>query len=197
MHCFTSKRLVFTLFLIFAALGVSRARQSINKYEDFELKEGELYWTYTYSYPGNADSIRRAVVQLLKSKAFTRNVIRNEIGYNGEIDHYEVDCKRYNRKYVNTARIYWEGEWTGKFMVEIKDNRYHVTVYGLYYEIEDHPGYYKTMRSKLKGRYVDVVARKDRASLRKAEFEDMSLMNLSLKDQFDIKYSHPIGGKDF
>ncbi len=83
--------------------------------------------------------------------------------------------------------MYWEGEWTGKFIVELKGGNYAVSVYALYYEKMDQTvvGYYRTQQP-VKGRYIDAVTRKNRKEFRKGEYSNMDLMSLSLKDNFDI-----------
>jgi len=156
------------------------------QYELFEITGGDVYWRNTYEYSGNQDSLRREVVQMLKSKFFTFNVIRNQTGYNGELEHYVVDCKRYGRRYSNTPRIYWDGEWTGKFIVDVFENSYRVTVYALYAEKVEQTGYYKTQTTK-RGRYIDIVTRKDKSGFLKGELHNMTLLSMSLKDQFDIR----------
>ena len=146
-----------------------------------------MYWRQDFAYPGDADSIRRHVVRMLKSKFFTFNVIRNETGYNGEIRHYKVDCKRYHRTYMNTPRMYWEGEWTGKFIVEVLPGGYRLIIYALYYEKHvKSSDYYKTEKL-VKGRYIDAVTKKHGTSLKKGEFHNMALLSMSLKDDFDIR----------
>lgn len=157
------------------------------KYAHFEIENNDLFWRYTYDYAGSKDSLRREIVQMLKSKFFTFNVTRNEAGYTGEIRYYRVDCKRYGRTYLNTPRMYWEGEWTGKFVVEVLDNHYMVTIYALYFEkMEQAVGYHRTEKT-MKGRYIDAVTKKNKALFRKNEFSNLSLMSLGLKDDFDIK----------
>src|SRR5438128_5590090 len=111
-----TSRFVTALMVVGLCAGLeTRAQQ----YELFELTGGDIYWRNTYEYTGTQDSLRREVVQMLKSKFYTFNVIRNQTGYNGEISHYVVDCRRYGRRYGNTPRIYWDGEWTGKFIVDV------------------------------------------------------------------------------
>jgi hypothetical protein len=185
------------LFIIGFLLTLGLQAQDVTRYENFEVKDGELYWRQIYTYTGSTDSLRRAVVQLLKSKSFTQNVIRNEAGYNGEILHFHLDCKRYDRKYINTPRKYWEGEWSGKFVVEIKDNRYRVTIYGLYYEVDEPAGNYRNPRGSLKGKYINAVTQKNQDFLRKSEFHNLALMSLSLKDEFDIKNLRPVSPNDW
>ena len=75
------------------------------QFDLFEIRDSELYWHNTYKYRGNADSLRREVVQMLKSKHFTFNVVRTEAGYNGELRHYKVEARKYGRKYFSTPRI--------------------------------------------------------------------------------------------
>lgn len=182
----------FTPLLVFLAssLTISAAAQ---QYDLFEIRDSELYWHNTYKYTGSADSLRREVVQMLKSKFFTFNVIRNEAGYNGELRHYKVDCRKYGRHFFTTPRMYWEGEWTGKFVVEIFDDHYRVTVYALYAEKVEKTGYYKTERVT-QGRYLDVVSRKDKSDFKRSEHHNLALMSLSLKDNFDIKNTvSPLG----
>ena len=161
--------------------------QDLSQYDRFQLKDGELYWENTYKCQGDVDSVRHAVVTMLKSKFFTFNVIRNEAGYNGEIRHYEVDPKRYGRTYMNTPRMYWDGEWTGKFIVEVWDNQYRVTVYALYYEKKEPAGGYYRTEKITSGRYVTAVTKKDKRTFKKNELLNLSLMSLSLKENFDIK----------
>ena len=166
--------------------------QPLNKYDLFELTGGDMIWKNTYRHKGRKDSLRAAVVQMLKSKFFTFNVIRNEMGYNGEIRHYKIDCKKYGRSYINTPRLYWEGEWTGKFRVEVTDYFYQVTVYALYFEApQKSTGYYKT-ESLVKGRYVDAVTKKKRSILKKNELSNISLLSLDLKDSFSLSNSFPV-----
>lgn len=170
------------LSLVVSLTTESRAQQ----YDLFEVNDEEVFWRNTYKYHGSADSIRREVVQMLKSKFFTFNVIRNETGYNGEIRHYHVDCRRYGRIYFNTPRIYWEGEWTGKFIVDVNDHQYRVTVYALYVETPKRPGRYERTDLVTRGRYYNLVLRKHKHTFKKSELANMALMSLSLKDNFDI-----------
>ena len=157
------------------------------KYDHFEVENNDLVWRYTFDYVGSTDSLRKEVVQMLKSKFFTFNVIRNEAGYTGEIRHYKVNCKDYGRTYLNTPRMYWEGEWTGKFAVDISGNQYQVTIYALYFEkMEQSIGYYRTEKP-MKGRYIDAVTKKHKSAFKKSELGNMGMMSLSLKDAFDIK----------
>jgi hypothetical protein len=160
--------------------------QDITKYDKFEIKEGELVWQNIYKCPGDVDSIRGVVVQMLKSKFYTFNVIRNSQGYNGELRHYRVDCKKYGRSYFNTPRIYCDGEWTGKFILEIKDSAYRVTVYALYYEsIKPNADYLRTERV-VKGRYLDAVTKRKGTVFQKKELDNISLMGFSLTEEFGL-----------
>jgi hypothetical protein len=158
-----------------------------SRYELFRVENEDIYWSNTYNFTGTADSLRREVVQMLKSKFFTFNVIRNETGYNGELKHYKVDCKRYGRSYYNTPRMYWYGEWTGKFIVEVLDNYYRVTVYALYAEKFQPAGNNNRGTRITTGRYIEAVTKKDRITFKKAELAHLDLMSLSLKDAFDIR----------
>jgi hypothetical protein len=177
---------VFRKLVFLTALFTSSIAQG-QKYDLFEISNDDLYWHNTYKYPGSADSLRREVVQMLKSKFFTFNVIRNETGYNGEIKHYSIDCKRYGRRYATTPGVYWEGEWTGKFIVEVADDAYRVTVYALYGEKkEKKPLPYHRMTHAIGGRFIDLVTRSDHSGFRKTELSNVALMSASLKDAFDI-----------
>lgn len=157
------------------------------KYDLFEIENEQLVWRHTYEYAGPDDSLRREVVSMLKSKVFTQNVVRYELGYNGEIKHYQVDCKRYGRSYSNTPLMYWNGEWTGKFVVEVRDNRYRVTIYGLYFENKIQPSSRYPNNTARKGFYMNEVMSKGKTKFKKSTFADMALMSLSLRDAFDIK----------
>jgi hypothetical protein len=173
--------LLLTLFFVTGAYS--------QQYELFRVEQGDIYWTKTYEYPGSADSLRHEVVQMLKSKFFTFNVIRNETGYNGELKHYRVDCRKFGRNYYNTPRMYWYGEWTGKFVVEVVDNSYRVTVYALYAEKFQPAGNNNRGTRITTGRYIEAVTKKDRITFKKSEISNLNLMSLSLMDQFDIKHT--------
>jgi hypothetical protein len=160
--------------------------QPQQKYDLFEIKGEDVVWKNVYRYQGQKDSLRKAVVQMIKSKFFTFNVIRNEVGYNGELRNYKINCKQYGRSYFNTPRLYWEGEWTGKFSIEVTDNSYQVTIYALYYEApEKSTGYYKTDKT-VKGRYIDAVTKRGQTIFKKGELHNISLMSQSLKDAFSL-----------
>lgn len=175
------------LLLILTATTPDVLAQDESRYELFRVEQEEIYWSNTYRYPGNADSLRREVVQMLKSKFFTFNVIRNETGYNGEVRHYKVDCKRYGRSYYNTPRMYWYGEWTGKFIVEVLDDHYRVTVYALYAEKFQPAGNNNRGQRITTGRYIEAVTKKDRMTFKKSEYANLHLMSISLQDAFDIR----------
>jgi len=179
------RRNILLLVFLFGAL--KGFGQQPSRHELFRVEQNDLYWTNTYNYSGSSDSLRHEVVQMLKSKFFTFNVIRNETGYNGEIRHYKVDCKKFGRNYFNTPRMYWYGEWTGKFIVEVLDNHYRVTVYALYAEKFQPAGNNNRGTRITTGRYIEAVTKKDRITFKKAEFPNLHLMSLSLLDQFDIR----------
>lgn len=163
------------------------------KFNLFEIENDELVWRCTYLYDGPQDSLRREVVSMLKSKIFTQNVVRNELGYNGEIRHYQVDCQRYGRKYNNTPLIYWSGEWKGKFVVEMAEQGYRVTIYGLYFENEPQQVSRHQSKATRKGFYKNEVWKRGEPTFRKKKFDDMILMSTSLRDAFDIRqYNSPI-----
>lgn len=186
-------RVLFYLIL-FCSFGSEAQKNDL-----FEIENNELIWRNTYAYAGSLDSLRSEVVSLLKSKVFTRNVTRTEIGYGGmgytgEIEHYQVDCERYGRKYSNTPLIYWSGEWKGKFVIEVRDNKYQLTIYGLYFENQatknSPPHQTKTTR---KGFYSKEVWEKGHAAFKPNVLRDMTLMSISLRDAFDItKYNSPL-----
>lgn len=174
-------------------LVILSATASGQKYDHFEISNDELFWRYTYTYEGSADSLRREVVAMLKSKIFTQNVARNELGYSGEIRHYEVNCKRYGRTYQNTPLIYWSAEWSGKFVIEVYDNEYRVTIYGLYFENKQQPSARYPNNAIRKGFYINEIWKKGRPEFKKNSRADISLMNMGLRDSFDIKqYTSPI-----
>ncbi len=161
--------------------------QGLKRYGLFTIENDDIFWTNRYDYSGSLDSLRRHIVQMLKSKFYTFNVIRNEAGYNGEIRHYKVDCQRYGRTYLATPRMYWEGEWTGKFTVSVQENGYTVTVYALYYERpEQSTGYYRTEKL-VKSRYIDAVTKRKSRDFKRGEFDNLALMSVGLKDSFDIR----------
>ncbi len=179
-------RITLLLWFILAHALPSNA-QELAAYDRFQLDEGELYWQNSYEYPGDADSVRQSVEQMLKSRAFTFNVIRSKDAYSGKINHYHVNPKRYGRTYSNTPKMYWDGEWSGKFMVEVRDGQYSVTVYALQYKSKTQSvGHYKPEKIRT-GQYIDAVTVNYKQSFLKSEFLNLSLMSLSLKGSFDIK----------
>lgn len=183
VNCMRLITLTGLLLLSFTSFG--------QKYDLFEVEGDDLFWRYTYTYTGPADSLRRMVVSMLKSKKFTQNVIRNEIGYNGELRHYQVDCRRYGRTYSNTPRIYWDGEWSGKFVVEVRDNQYRVSIYALYFENTARSVTHYRNELPRKGFYIKEVLKKSKTDFKKSALADMALMSLALKDQFDIRQYNP------
>jgi hypothetical protein len=163
------------------------------KFDLWSIENGELFWRYKFEYPGPQDSLRREVVSMLKSKVFTQHVVRNELGYNGEIRHYQVDCERYHRKYNNTPLIYWSGEWSGKFIIEVADNGYRVTIYGLYFENKPQQTNRFQAAAGRKGFYVNEIWKKGSPHFRKNKYHDMVFMSVSLRDAFDIRqYTSPL-----
>ena len=136
------------------------------KYDFFEIEDGELIWRYTYSYGGSEDSLRSEIVSMIKSKMFTRNVQRNPIGnsgigYVGEIEHYTVE--------------------------------YRVTIYGLYFESQVQVSSPHEKKTTRKGPYIKEVWQKGHPNFKSGVLNDLTLMSMSLRDSFDItKYSTPI-----
>jgi len=177
-------------FSVLCLLTATHTQVTGQKFDHFEVESDELYWRFDFEYKGSRDSLRKEVVQMLKSKFFTFNVTRNEVSYTGEIMHYQVNCEKYGRTYFNTPRMYWDGEWTGKFVVDVFDNIYRVTIYALYYEkMERSTGYYRTERP-VRGRYIDAVLKKNKTEFKKGEFSNMQMMSVALKDDFDIRNTH-------
>jgi hypothetical protein len=186
----------FVRCLVVVLLLLTTSVVQAQQFDLFEIRDNDLYWHNTYNYSGNADSLRREVVQMLKSKFFTFNVVRTETGYNGELRHYTIDCKRYGRRYATTPGIYWEGEWTGKFIVEVAESGYRVTVYALYAEkLQKAPSYHR-MAQMTGGRFIDQVTRDDRSNFRKTELGNVTLVSASLRDAFDITKTVPPQGAD-
>jgi hypothetical protein len=79
-------------------------------------------------------------------------------------------------------------------VIEVRDNRYQVTIYGLYFENpvskNSPPHQNKTAR---KGFYVKEVWQKGHPTFRSNVLNDMVLMSVSLRDAFDImKYTSPL-----
>jgi hypothetical protein len=185
----------YCLFVIGSWLAIDVQAQ---KYDSFEIENNELIWRNTYDYDGPEDSLRSEIVSMIKSKLYTRNVSRNPIGnsgigYIGEIEHYTVDCKRYGRKYQNTPLIYWNGEWKGKFVIEVKPGSYRVTVYGLYFESVVQVSSPHDKKTTRKGPYIKEVWQKGHPTFKSGVLNDLTLMSLSLRDAFDIaKYTSPI-----
>jgi len=160
--------------------------QEILQYDRFHLEEGELYWQHTYECRGNQDSIRQAVEHMLKARTFTFHVVRSKDAFSGKLSHYTVNAKNYGRTYLNTPKAYWDGEWSGKFTVEARDHHYTVTVYALQYKSETQSvGHYKPEKIRT-GQYIDDVTVHNRQGLLNSEFSNLSLMSLSLKDNFDL-----------
>lgn len=179
-------RRCFPVMIVCLASYMTVAGQVKDKFETFQVQNRDVVWQMNFRCTGSYDSVRVAVVQMLKSKFFTFNVIRNEAGYNGEIKHYRIDCKSYGRTYFNTPRMFWDGEWTGKFVVEVFAGLYTVKVYALYYEstaIDN--SYYKTEKT-VKGRLFDAVIKKDGVTFKKLQLANLTLLSQSLRDSFTL-----------
>jgi hypothetical protein len=160
--------------------------QLVEKYDLWQIEENELYWSNSYPYRGSLDSLQQEVEKMLRSKSFTFQMVRNENGYYGEIRHYRVDCRRYGRSHLNTPSMYWSGEWTGKFTVDVHENSYRVIVYALYYEKAEPTEWYHKKARTSRGKYVDAVTTRRKRHFKKHEFSNLALMSLSLKDSFDL-----------
>jgi len=174
------------LLLLVLLCSIQCRAQAISEYDRFQLQEGELYWQYNYEYTGSTDSVRRAVEKMLKSREFTFSVIRSDEGYSGKINHFKVNPKQYGRTYANTPKMYWDGEWSGKFVVEVGKGHYLVTVYSLEFKSETQSvGHYRPEKVRT-GQYINAVTT-NKQSFLKSEFINLSLMSLSLKDNFDLK----------
>lgn len=82
--------------------------------------------------------------------------------------------------------MFWDGEWTGKFVVEVFDGRYIVPVYALYYEsVAPLTDYYKTEKP-VQGRLIDAVLRKDGVTFKKNQQANLALLSQSLRDSFTL-----------
>lgn len=180
--------LVFWFLILQTALSHS---QELSRYDRFQLYGGELYWQHDYECLGKADSIQQAVEHMLISRSYTFDVVRNKREYSGKLNHYRVNPKRYGRNYFNTPKMYWDGEWSGKFVVDVRDGYYSVTVYDLEHQTETQSvGHYKPDKVRT-GLYVDDVTIHNRQQLDKSEYSNLSLMSLSLKDNFDLNVMTP------
>ncbi|HEU5290997.1 MAG TPA: hypothetical protein VFU05_10165 [Cyclobacteriaceae bacterium] len=174
-----------TLFLLVIGLSLPGRAQEISQYDRFQLQEGELYWQHNYEYKGSADSLRQAVEKMLKSKDFTFSIIRGNAGFSGKINHYKVNPKRYGRTYTNTPKMYWDGEWAGKFMIEVGVDQYQVTIYEIQFKSETQAvGHHQPAKVR-SGNYINVVTTNKKSFL-KSEFTNLSLISLSFKDNFDL-----------
>lgn len=168
--------------------------QDINKYELWQIEENEVYWNNAYPYKGPLDSLQQKVEQMLQSKSFTFQVVRNENGFYGEIRNYRVDCRKYGRTQMNTPTMYWSGEWMGKFTVDVHDDYYRVIVYALYYEKAEPTEWYHKEARISRGKYFDAVTTRKKHQFKKSEFSNLGLMSMSLKDGFDIRNSTTFSG---
>jgi hypothetical protein len=174
------------LLLIVCLLSIQSRAQEISQYDRFQLQEGELYWQHNYICPGNADSVNMAVEKMLKSQGFTFNVVRGKDGFSGKINHYQVNPKRYGRTYTNTPRMYWDGEWSGKFLIEVGVGHYQVTIYELQFKSETQAvGHYRPEKVRT-GKYIDAVTASNKQSFLQSEFINLSMISLSFKDNFDL-----------
>lgn len=187
MNCVRTAALLFCLFV----LPLVCYSQDISQYDRFQLQEGELYWRYNFEYPGKVDSIRKAVEQMLQARSFTFDVKRGKEGYSGKLNHYHVHPKQYGRTYSNTPKMYWDGEWSGMFFIEIHEGSYSVIIYDLQFKTETQAvGHYKPQKIRA-GSYVDAVTNNNKRNFLKSEFLNMTLMSVSLKDNFDLQYVVP------
>jgi hypothetical protein len=181
-------RITIALSLIWF-VSIDGHAQEIAQYDRFQLQEGELFWQHNYVYPGSADSVRLAVEKMLKSRDFTFSVVRGKDGFTGKINHYKVNPKKYGRTYTNTPKMYWDGDWSGKFMIEVAQGHYQVTIYDLQFKSETQAvGHYRPEKVRT-GNYLDAVTTANKKSFVKSEFINLSLISLSLKDNFDLSVS--------
>ncbi len=186
---------VLFLFLLLPSSFFCMAQQESQPGTLFKIEDDELIWQCIYPAEANMDSLITQIERLLKGKVYTRNVLRNELGFDGEIHNYKVDCKKYGRNFFNTPKMYWEGNWFGKFFVEVKDNKYRVTIYGLFYERTTASTTNSRQKESKKYSYASHVT-KDDGSIKRSERDNMLLMSQSLKDEFDLgSIWFPMGNK--
>lgn len=186
--------LLFLPILIFSG-SFCLAQQESQSAALFKIEEDELIWQCVYPAADPMDSLLIKVEQLLKGKIFTRNVFKNELGFDGEIHFYQIDSKKYGRNFFNTPKMYWEGNWFGKFFVEVKEDKYRVTIYGLFYERKAASTSNSRQMESKKYNYANHVLQDD-GSFKRSERDNLLLMSQSLKDEFDLgSLWSPIGSK--
>ncbi len=171
-------QLVAIFFFVCGSLGAQ-------KYDLFEVDGGQLVWRNIYEYPTHGDSLKAALEKMLYGTSFIKKVSFNGKEFRGEIDNYQIDCKHYGRTFLNTPRIYWDGKWRGKFIVQMVDNYYRVTVYALHFETKKDPFTFHRNPGPRKGYYSKEVMHKDKSGFKQAALADMALLSLSLKNNFD------------
>jgi hypothetical protein len=177
----------YSLFFLIL-LAQTGMTQPIEKYDLWQLEEGELFWSFTYTLTGKADSILQITERMIRASPFAYSIVRSGKGFYGELRNYTVDCKRYSRNQTNTPSIYWNGTWTGKFTIDVDENQYRVIVYALHYEKPEPTEWYHKKARTTKGSYVKWVTNR-KNQLKKQEFSNLALMSMSLKDSFDLRQS--------
>lgn len=158
-------------------------------YSAFAIDNKEVIWVQVYHAPQAARVLRQHVHDLLKHKAWVKNLRADGSGFIVDLENLRVDYKRYGGRYMNTSNLIRTARWSGKARISFKEGKYRVIVYGLEYDARQpamNAGKMSNQSHMIHGSFTDWVLNKYRSHFRKSRHINMDIMHAHLKDSFTL-----------
>lgn len=165
------------------------AQEKNPTYSSFAVNNKEVMWVQVYHAQQPADALAGRVQEVLKRKAWIRNLNFDGMDLIADIENFRVDYKRYGGKYMNTSNIIRTARWSGKTRISFKDGKYRVVVYGIEYDARQpgmHAGKMSNQPHMIHGTWTDWVLNRYRSDFRKSRHLNLDIMHFNLKDGFTL-----------
>jgi hypothetical protein len=178
--------LVFAQIFFFSCL---YAQDKNATYSSFAINNKEVIWVQVYHAQQPADVMAAKVQEMLKRKAWVRNLDFDGMDIIADIENFRVDYKRYGGKYMNTSNLIRTARWSGKARITFKDGKYRVVVYGIEYDARQpgmHAGKMSNQPHMIHGTWTDWVLNRYRSDFRKSRHLNLDIMHFNLKDGFTL-----------
>lgn len=158
-------------------------------YASFSIDQKEVVWIHNYHQNETSENLREKIYDLLKRKAWIKNVRYDGPEIIADIEDFRVDYKRYGGKYLDTSALIRSAKWKGKLRVSFKEGKYRILVYGLQYEALQpsmNSGKMSYGAHLIHGTWSDWVLNSYRTAFKKRRYKNMHFMHVSLKDGFTV-----------
>ena len=185
-NCKMKGRLLFYMLCFFSC---SYCPAQNATYSAFAINNKEVIWLQVYHASQSADSLKAHVYDLLKHKAWIKDLHFDGEDIVADIQNFWVDYKRYGGKYMNTSNLIRTGRWSGKTRITVKDGKYRVVVFGMEYDARQpamHAGKMSNQPHKIHGTWTDWVLNNYRTDFKKRRQINMDIMHFNLKDAFTL-----------